>query len=267
MDRHTFKISQHLNWNVSLYSFLDGIFFCSNVLHDHEQNLTPEASAKQPASDKQTTHRQRERLGNPCLVSRNMLSLVRNVRVMYVCSQEITWKDKHPTYVKAKFKQLIRLWKQHPKSNNLRLEYKKQNTSLPITSMPKKTPGKSIKLCFKCFKKKQFQCFFGWFPMVFDPTFAGGVTSPFGLSNQRQTWMISSWNTQLYRGDDICWKKSLETTNTYRYKLSFKLSLIEGGKKKVLFKIIVWRIWHCATKWQHDMSCESKHPSNLKWVL
>lgn len=50
------------------------------------------------------------------------------------CSQEIRWKDKHPTYFKAKFKQLIRLWKQHPKSNNLRLEYRKQNTSFRITS-------------------------------------------------------------------------------------------------------------------------------------
>ena len=101
----------------------------------------------------------RKRLENPCLVSRKKLSLPRNVGVMHVCSQEITWKDKHPTYVKAKLKQLIRLWKQHPKSNNLRLEYRKQNTSFPITSMPKKTPGKSIKV-LQVLQKKQFQCFF-----------------------------------------------------------------------------------------------------------
>ena len=75
--------------------------------------------------------------------------------------------------------------------------------------MPKKTPGKSIKV-LQVLKKKQFRCFFVLcFPWVFDPTFAGGVTSPFGLSNQHQNWMISSissWNTQLYRVM-ICWKK------------------------------------------------------------
>ena len=132
------------------------------------------------------------------------------------------------------FKQLIRLWKQHPKSNNLRLEYRKQNTSFRITSNhfnAKKTPGKSIKLCFKCFKKKV-------------PTFAG-VSFPLKClkskwPNLRRWSDLSLWPQRPKLGKlEWRWRhvgrKSLETTNTvntYRYKLSFKLSLIKGGKKK-----------------------------------